>query len=89
MPDLAQLGLPVFDATTFVGVFAPKGVPTASVDSLYGWISQSVADPEFSRLIRELGSEPFPASAAVLQRLVSEEAALAARLTRQGRLRAE
>ena len=40
-------------------------------------------------LIRELGSEPFPASAAVLQRLVSEEAALAARLTRQGRLRAE
>ncbi len=89
VPDLAQLGLPVFDATTFVGVFAPKGAPTASVDSLYGWISQSVADPEFSRLIRELGSEPFPASVAVLQRLVSEEAALAARLTRQGRLRAE
>jgi tripartite-type tricarboxylate transporter receptor subunit TctC len=89
VPDLAQLGLPVFDATTFVGVFAPRGAPTASVDSLYGWISKSVAEPEFSSLIRELGSEPFPASAAVLQRLVSDEAALAARLTRQGRLRAE
>ena len=29
----------------------------------------ALAEPEFSSLIRELGSEPFPASAAALQRL--------------------
>lgn len=89
VPNLARLGLPVFDATTFVGVFAPRATPAAAVDSLQAWIAKSVGEPEFARPIRELGSEPFPDSAAALQRLVSDEAVLAARLTRQGRLKAE
>ncbi|XAH23747.1 tripartite tricarboxylate transporter substrate binding protein [Xylophilus sp. GW821-FHT01B05] len=89
VPNLAQLGLPTFDATTFVGVFAPKGAPPANVKSLYGWISKSVAEPEFSNVIRELGSEPFLEGAGVLQRLVNEEAVLAAGLVKQGRLKVE
>lgn len=89
VPNLAQFGLPVFDATTFVGVFAPKAIPAAHADSLHGWISKAAGEPEFTRVIRELGSEPFPDSGAALQRLVNDEAVLAARLTRQGRLKAE
>lgn len=89
VPNLAQLGLPVFDATTFVGVFAPKGVSPGNVANLNGWISKSVAEPEFSKVIRELGSEPFAESAGVLQRLVNEDTVLAARLVKQGRLKAE
>jgi hypothetical protein len=48
-----------------------------------------VAEPEFSKPIRELGSEPLAESAAYLQRLVQEDAVLAMRLVKQGRLKAD
>ena len=89
VPNLAQQGIPSFDATTFVGVFAPRGIAPQTVASLQGWIAKSVAEPEFSKPIRELGSEPFAESAAYLQRLVQEDAVLAARLVKQGRLKAD
>ena len=89
VPNLAQQGIANFDATTFVGVFAPRGIAPQTVASLQGWISKSVAEPEFSKPIRELGSEPFAESAAYLQRLVQEDAVLAMRLVKQGRLKAD
>ena len=89
VPNLAQQGIPSFDATTFVGVFAPRGIAPQTVASLQGWISKSVAETEFSKPIRELGSEPFAESAAYLQRLVQEDAVLATRLVKQGRLKAD
>ncbi|MFL9670108.1 Bug family tripartite tricarboxylate transporter substrate binding protein [Variovorax sp. AB1(2024)] len=89
VPTLSQLGLPAFDATTFVGAFAPKGTPAANVASLQGWISKSVAQPEFSNVIRDLGSEPVGDTGAALQRLVDGEVTLAAQMVRQGRLKAD
>lgn len=88
VPSLAQLGLPVFDATTFVGAFAPKGTPAANVASLHDWISKSATQPEFTNVIRDLGSEPLGESAAKLQRLVNDEVTLAVRMVKQGRLKA-
>ncbi|WCM99497.1 tripartite tricarboxylate transporter substrate binding protein [Acidovorax sp. GBBC 1281] len=89
VPTQAQLGLPVFDATTFVGVFAPKATPAANVASLHEWITKSVAQPEFTNVIRDLGSEPVGEGGAALQRLVSGEVALATRMVKQGRLKAD
>lgn len=89
VPTLSQLGLSTFDATTFVGAFAPKGTPAVNVTSLHDWISKSAAQPEFANVIRDLGSEPLGESAAKLQRLVNEEVTLAARMVKQGRLKAD
>jgi tripartite-type tricarboxylate transporter receptor subunit TctC len=89
VPTLAQAGLTAFDSTTIVGLYAPKGIPAATVATLSGWISKSVAEPEFSNVIRDLSSEPKFESASILQRLVNEEGVLAARLVKQGRLKAE
>lgn len=89
VPTLAQLGLPAFDATTCVGVFAPKGTPATPLASLHGWIAKSVAEPAFANVIRDLGSEPRAESAEVLQQLVQDEVALATRLVKQGRLKSD
>jgi len=89
VPTLAQLGLPSFDATTFVGLFAPRGTPAASVASLQDWATKAVAQPEFSNVIRDLGSEPVGGPGAALQKLVSAESALAAQMVKQGRLKSD
>lgn len=89
VPTLAQLSLPVFDATTFVGAFAPKGTPSATVAQLQEWVAKAATQPEFTSVIRELGSEPLGDSGARLQQLVNEEVSLAQKMVRQGRLKAD
>ena len=89
VPTLAQLGLPVFDATTFVGMFAPKGTPVATITRLHDWTSKSVPQPEFANVIRDLGSEPVAEGGAALQRLVNSEVALAVRMVKEGRLKVD
>lgn len=89
VPTLAQLGLPVFDATTFVGAFAPKNTATSTTATLQEWMSKAAGQPEFVKIIRDLGSEPLGESATLLQRLVGEEVALAQKMVRQGRLKSD
>jgi len=88
-PTMGQLGLPAFDGTTYVGLFAPKGTPGSAINTIFDLASKSVAEPSFTNVIRELGSDLSLENSASLARLVSEDSALASRLIKQGRLKAE
>jgi len=89
VPTLGQLGLAEFDATTYTGVFAPSQVPANVMATLIAAVDRAARNPQFAATLRELGSIATPGSPEDFSRIVDAEAALAAQLVRQGRLKAE
>lgn len=56
VPTTAELGVKDFDATAWMGLFAPTGTPRAIVDALNASIKRAVADPA---LQQQLGQQGF------------------------------
>ena len=63
-PTLAELGLKGFDTGTTHGFWAPAGVPPAILDRLNLEINRALALPAVIQVIRALGGEATPMTAA-------------------------
>ena len=55
MPTLAEAGLPGYDLTYWVGVFAPKGLPADIQMRLNASVRTALAEPEVQRRLNGLG----------------------------------
>lgn len=60
VPTLAESGLPDFDATSWFGLFAPRGTPEAVVALLHRDVSSALASDTVRQRLAELGAEPRP-----------------------------
>lgn len=89
VPTLAQLGLGDIDATTYAGVFAPASVPADLMTILAAAVQKAAHDNQFAVTLRELGSMAYPGTAEQFARIVEAEAAVAAQMVKEGRLKAE
>jgi tripartite-type tricarboxylate transporter receptor subunit TctC len=59
IPTAAEAGIPGFDASGWIGLFAPKGIPRDIVSKLSTEIRKIIANPQFGeQWIRTLGIEP-------------------------------
>jgi tripartite-type tricarboxylate transporter receptor subunit TctC len=75
LPTAVEAGWPgVHVALRFV-VMAPAGTPADIITRLSAMIADSVADPEFGRLLRQQGYEPFATNPAETGKLLHDEAA--------------
>ncbi|CPQ15255.1 tripartite tricarboxylate transporter substrate binding protein [Bordetella pertussis] len=83
---LKEAGLPEFDASTYIGVLAPKGVPAETVAKLTSVIRQVADDPAFDSKLREIGSGAFYADPADFARILQADEDLAKAMIQQGRL---
>ena len=65
MPDVPPIvdTLPGFETSSFYGVGAPRGTPTAVIDLLNGAINAAFEDPVIRRRFAELGAIPITGSA--------------------------
>lgn len=57
VPTMAELGYPGFDATLWLGVFAPAGTPAAVVAKLNGDLVRTLRQPEVKAKLEDLGGE--------------------------------
>jgi tripartite-type tricarboxylate transporter receptor subunit TctC len=75
LPDIPVLGdfLSGFEASTWIGIGAPKITPVEIIDRLNKEINVGLADPNIVARIANLGSTTFRASPADLDRFVREE----------------
>jgi tripartite-type tricarboxylate transporter receptor subunit TctC len=66
LPDLPPIGefVPGYEASSWNGMCAPKGTPAEIVDKLNKEINAALSDAKFTAKLAELGSAPFPGSAA-------------------------
>lgn len=73
IPTVAEQGWKdVHVALRFV-VMAPAGTPTEIVNKMHTAIAESVADPEFGKLLRQQGYEPYVTTPAETASVLKEE----------------
>lgn len=91
LPDLktsAQLGLGEIDATTYTGVFAPKGTRQDVIDRLNAAIKLAAEDPAMSKILHDAGSVSTASSPAEFERIIRNEEDLVKGFIKEGRLEA-
>ena len=59
VPTVAELGYPGFEATLWLGVFAPAGTPKPIVDRLNKTLLEIVATDDFKALMERNGADPI------------------------------
>ncbi len=64
VPTYAEAGFPVFEAASWVGVFAPAGTPADVIAKLNTTIEQVVKEPELRQKLTSIGFDPIEGSAA-------------------------
>ena len=58
IPTLAEAGVPGFDATSWFGLFVPRGTPREIVDRLQRETAEALKDPQVREVLLSVGSEP-------------------------------
>ena len=91
LPDIPTLAesFPGFEATSSVAIGAPKNTPREIIDRLNTVIDTSLADPEFTARLLDLGATTFRASPADLDRLVVEQSEKWAKVVRAANIKPE
>ncbi len=89
LPTVAEEGLPGFDYSAWVGVFAPAKTPPAIIAKLSADIAAVLNDPDTLQKIRAAGVEPMRGNAQDLARLLNTEIARAGEVVKAARLQPE
>ena len=74
VPTIAQ-SVPGYEATSFLGVAAPRETPPAVVERLNREIRRVVTLPDINQRFAEMGGTPRPSSPAEMERFVESEIA--------------
>lgn len=64
VPTLHEQGVAGFEAVSWFGLWAPKGVPKPVLDKLVAALQTAVADPAFKTRLADLGGAPVPVALA-------------------------
>ena len=73
VPTVRELGYPAIESDGWIGVFAPKGTPTETVNRLQADIARVLALPEMRAAYQMFGFEPGGSSSADFARLVRSD----------------
>jgi tripartite-type tricarboxylate transporter receptor subunit TctC len=73
VPTIAESGLPGFDYTLWVGLFAPAGTPADVVENIARDIGRVLQQPDVKERLASLGAEPMPMTPAEFRKFVREE----------------
>jgi tripartite-type tricarboxylate transporter receptor subunit TctC len=83
---LAELGLPQFDYTSWIGLFGPGGLPVEVTQRLHEAFAKALAEPGTVRFLADLGMIAAGASPAEFSAFVKDQIRLWGRLTREAGL---
>ncbi|HEX9466397.1 MAG TPA: tripartite tricarboxylate transporter substrate binding protein [Alphaproteobacteria bacterium] len=89
VPTTAEAGFPGFEATTWIGSFAPAGTPAAIVDRLHAETAAILKTPELVQRLRDLGMEVSAMPPADFRRFVAAEIAKWTKVARDNNITAE
>jgi tripartite-type tricarboxylate transporter receptor subunit TctC len=75
LPDIPTVGefLPGYEASTWYGIGAPRGIPTEIIDKLNKEINAGLADPKLKARLADLGGTVLPGSPSDFAKLIAEE----------------
>ncbi len=88
LPTVAET-VPGYEASSWFGVSAPKGMPTEIVGTLNREINAGLADPQVKMRLANVGGTMLPGSAAEWGKLIADETEKWARVIREANIKAE
>ena len=71
LPTMAEAGLPRFNLTGWIGIFAPTGTPAAVVEKLNKAFNKVMQDPEMRKRLEQQGDEVMTGSVKDFQKFVA------------------
>ena len=80
VPTVAESGLPGYDYSLWVGMFAPTGTPADVVDRIAADVAKVTQAPDVRERFASLGAEAMPFTTAEFRKFVSDEIAVAAKI---------
>jgi tripartite-type tricarboxylate transporter receptor subunit TctC len=91
LPDVPTMAdfMPGFEATTWIGIAAPKQTPADIIDRLSKEISAGIADPTMIARFADLGAIPFPISTADFDKFIVEQTDKWAKVIRAANIKME
>ncbi len=89
LPTAAEEGLPGFEYSAWVAVFAPAKTPATIIDKLSKEIEFVLKDPETVKKVQAAGVEPMIGNAGALKLLLSHEIARAGDIVKKAKLQPE
>ncbi|WP_254615938.1 tripartite tricarboxylate transporter substrate-binding protein [Cupriavidus basilensis] len=63
VPTVAETVVPAFEASTWYGLYAPKGTPKDVIARNYAAFAKAIADPEFAKKLADQGIQLLPDAA--------------------------
>jgi tripartite-type tricarboxylate transporter receptor subunit TctC len=72
LPTVADF-VPGYEASQWYGLGAPRGTPSAIVETLNSEINAALADPKMRARLADIGGEPLPGSSADFGKLIADE----------------
>jgi len=85
----SEAGVKNLDASNWVGLFAPKGVPADIMARLYGEVSKTLQDPDVRKRFADAGAEVGGMSSAAFAERIRRDAARYKDVVKQGNIRAD
>ena len=73
VPTIAESGVPGYEATIWLGLMAPKGVPASIVERLNGAIGKIASDPEIRRSWAGQGATAMSMSTQEFERYLNQD----------------
>jgi tripartite-type tricarboxylate transporter receptor subunit TctC len=89
LPTMREAGMPDYEWTPFMALFAPAGVPTAIINKVQGEIAKAFTRPEVKEKMASLTLDPDPMTAAELADFVSKESARITTVLKSGSIKLE
>ena len=73
LPTMAESGLPGFEFTAWLALFAPAKTPPEIVDRISRLANQAIVDPGMKEYLARLHASPFPGDPESLRALVQRD----------------
>jgi tripartite-type tricarboxylate transporter receptor subunit TctC len=89
VPTLDESGLKGYEASTYIGVAAPSGIPQPVLTRLNEGIRKVMAHPDVLEKLRALGTEPGSSSPEAFRKMIVDELAKWREIARKANLKFE
>lgn len=89
VPTFAEAGVPGFNFTTWVALFAPRGTPRPVIDRLNAEANRAINDPQVRERLLALGLEPKAGTPEMLGTIVATGHKRIAAIIKQHNIKAE
>jgi tripartite-type tricarboxylate transporter receptor subunit TctC len=80
VPTVAESGLPGYDYSLWVGMFAPSGTPAEIIDKIAADVAKVTQAADVRERLATLGAEAIPMTTAEFRKFVRDEIAIAAKV---------